>query len=78
MAVIKFKGMCNGTQKKMSQKGNEYSITEFVDIGDAGMGTFKVFGELGLSKSMELKEYAFNAKIVELADVQVIPKASKP
>jgi hypothetical protein len=70
MARIMATAMCNGTQKKVSKKGSEYNITEFVEVSEEGMHTFSVFGDLGLKKDLSLKEYELTGQVVTLSNVK--------
>lgn len=70
MAVIKFRGMCSGTQKKVSKsKGTEYSVTTFVEV--PSLKPFDVFGDLGLPAHEDVRDYELEANIVQLGNVAV-------
>ena len=78
MAQITFKGICSGTQAKIStKKGTAYKITSFVEI--PSLQKFEVFGDLGLSAHEDARDYVLEAGIVGLQNVVVksgIPKKS--
>ncbi|MBI5945353.1 MAG: hypothetical protein HY864_13370 [Chloroflexi bacterium] len=74
MATISFKGICSGTNEKVStKKGTKYKITSFVEI--PSLNKFEVFGDLGLSPHDDPREYTFEAGIVGLSNV-VVKQAS--
>jgi hypothetical protein len=77
MAKIVVTAMCNGTQTKVSKKGTNYTITEFVEVSEEGMHTFSVFGDLGLKKDLTLKEYELSGQVVTLSNVKAKLAGSK-
>jgi hypothetical protein len=69
MATIKFRGMSSGTQKKVSKAGKDYAVTTFVEI--PSMKSFDIFGDLGIPAHEDVREYEFDANIVQLGNVTV-------
>jgi len=55
--------MCSGSQTKKSQKGNNYTLTNFVDVDT--MRTFSVFGDLGLPADKTPREYVLDGVTVQ-------------
>lgn len=70
MAQITFKGLCSGTEERISSKSQKpYKITKFVEL--PSLATFEVFGDLGLPAHEDPREYVFDANVVQLGNVKV-------
>lgn len=68
MAKVVFKGMCNGTLEKVSQRtGKPYKITQFVEVTDAGMKQFDLFGDLGLPRDLTVREYVIEGTVTGIS-----------
>lgn len=79
MAQVSFRGICNGTVERVSQKtGKTYKITQFVEISDAGLTTLDVFGDLGLPRDVSIREYRLEARVTGLSGVSIITGAKLP
>lgn len=77
MAKIVFRGMCSGTQTKISKsKGTEYKVTTFVEM--PSLQKFDVFGDLGLTAHEDARDYELDATVVNLANVVVKLPTSTP
>lgn len=77
MAKIQFKGLCSGTETKLSKKsGKDYQITKFVEM--PSLQTFEVFGDLGLAAHEDVREYVLEANVTGLGNVKVVSPTASP
>lgn len=69
--VLKFRGLCSGTETKISKKsGQPYQITRFVEM--PSLKTFEVFGDLGIPVTMEPTDWELQGDIENVSNVQVL------
>jgi hypothetical protein len=77
MAKIQFRGVCSGTEERLSKKtGNPYKITKFVEF--PSLQTFEVFGDLGLPAHEDVRDYVLEASVTGLGNVKVVSPTVTP